>query len=232
LRVVVGVWVVIVSSPTPVRITELSIPPLETGEHRFAVGWLRTCAQVMLRPGPFFRRLGAGPVRKPLTFALLSIALPVLVAELGAIQQGDVESDSTPVAILKLFLIPPLAVAWVAYVQPYVWRRSVALFGSRAPRSIAVRAMLYLTAVAATLGLVMTIAGFAPESAPYVITWYAALLATQVYVLYALYSLAKGPYALPTASAIAAVALFELAYAAVLFAAALASFATSAALKP
>lgn len=220
----------IVSSPTPVRITQLSVPPLETGEYGFGAGWLRTVAHVMLRPGHFFAQLGAGPLHKPMAFALLSVALPVVVAELGALQQGDVESDSTALAIAKAVLIPPLAVLWITYVQPFVWRRTLAVFGSRAPSSIAPRAMLYLTAVAATLGLIMTIAGFVPESAPYVITWYASLNATYVYVFYALVRLAKGPYALTTVKAIAAVAVFELAYALLLFVTALAVFAASAAL--
>jgi hypothetical protein len=227
---VVGV-VVIVHPPPPVRITELSVPPLETGEHGFVVGWVRTCADVMLRPGRFFARLGAGSLTPPMTFALLSVALPVLVAELGALQQGDVESDSTALAIAKAFVIPPLAVLWIAYVQSYLWRRTLALFGARTPKSIAARAMLYLTAVAATLGLIMTIAGFVPESAPYVITWYAALDVAYVYIFYALVKLAKGPYALPTPRAIAAVALFELTYALLLFITALTTFATSAALQ-
>lgn len=219
----------IVSTPTPVRITQLSVPPLETGEYGFGAGWLRTVLHVMLSPGHFFTRLGAGPLPKPMAFALLSVAIPVVVAELGALQQGDVESDNTTLAIAKAVLIPPLAVLWMTYVQPYVWRRTVTLFGSRAPSSIAARAMLYLTAVAATLGLIMTIAGFVPESAPYVITWYASLNATYLYVFYALVRLAKGPYALTTVRAIAAVAVFELAYAILLFIAALALFAASAA---
>jgi hypothetical protein len=221
---------VIVSTPTPVRITQLSVPPLETGEHGFGAGWLRTLAFVMLKPGHFFARLGAGPLHKPMAFALLSVALPVVIAELGALQQGDVESDNTALAIAKAFLIPPLAVLWIAYVQPVVWRRTLALFKSRAPSSIAPRAMLYLTAVAATLGLIMTFAGFVPESAPYVVTWYASLNAAYLYIFYALVRLARGPYALSTARAIAAVALFELAYALLLFVAALALFAASAAL--
>lgn len=220
----------IVSTPTPVRFTQLSVPPLETGEHGFAAGWLRTVAHVMLRPGHFFARLGAGSLQKPMAFALLSIALPVVVAELGALQQGDVESDRTALAISRAILVPPLAVLWVAYVQPLVWRRTLALFGARPPSSIAARAMLYLTAVASTLGLIMTIAGFVPESAPYVITWYASLNATYVYVFYALVRLAKGPYALTTTRAVAAVAVFELAYALLVFIAALALFAASAAI--
>jgi hypothetical protein len=222
---------VIVSTPTPVRITKLSVPPLETGEHGFGAGWLRTVLHVMFRPGHFFARLGAGSLGKPVTFALLSVAIPVVVAELGALQQGDIESDNTALAITKAVLVPPLAVAWMTYVQPFVWRRTLGLFKVRAPRSIAARAMLYLTAVAATLGLIMTLAGFVPESAPYVITWYASLLATNVYVFYALVQLARGPYALTTTRAIAATALFELAYATLLFITALALFAVSAALK-
>jgi hypothetical protein len=221
---------VIVSTPTPVRITQLSVPPLETGQYGFGAGWLRTVADVMLRPGHFFAQLGAGPLQKPMAFALLSVAIPVVVAELGALQQGDVESDNTALAILKAVLIPPVAVLWMTYVQPFVWRRTLSLFKARAPSSVAPRAMLYLTAAAATLGLIMTIAGFAPESAPYVITWYASLNATYLYVFYALVRLARGPYALSTIKAIAAVAVFQLAYAILLFAAALALFAASAAI--
>jgi hypothetical protein len=90
--------------------------------------------------------------------------------------------------------------------------------------------MLYLTSVAATLGLLMTITGFAPESAPCVIAWYASLDAAYVYIFYALVKLARGPYALTRPKAILAVATFELAYAVVLFATALAYFALTSAL--
>jgi hypothetical protein len=102
---------VLISSQTPVRITELSVPLLESGQHGFAVGWLRTTADVMLRPGRFFSRLGSGPLGKPLAFALLSTALPVVVAELGGLQQGDIEADRATTAVLRALLVPPLIVA-------------------------------------------------------------------------------------------------------------------------
>jgi len=219
---------VIISSPTSLGLRELSVPPLETGSHGWLAGWLRTVADVMLRPGRFFTGLGEGPLAKPLLFALLSAALPVSLAELGALQQGDIEADRTTLALLRVGLVPPLAVAWIAYVQAFLWRRTLALFKASAPSSIAARAMLYLTAVAATLGLLMTLTGFAPESGPCVIAWYASLNTAYIYIFYALTKLARGPYALSRGRAILAVATFELAYAITLFITALAYFAATA----
>lgn len=197
--------------------------PLESGGHGMVAGILLTTREVLLQPRRFFSQLGNGELRAPLAFAALALALPIAVAELGALQQG--ETESAGVAVLRTVSLPLVAAVWVAYVQGSVWHRVLRLFAPAVPFRVAARGMSYLTALVGTLGLVMSIAGFAPESGPYVIAWYAALDLTLLLAFYALIAFARGPYRLSLGRALAAVLCFELAYAITLFAATLTYFA-------
>jgi hypothetical protein len=215
------------SSSRPQRTLSLARPaPLESGQHGFVVGWLRTVGEVLLQPKRFFSHLGAGDLRAPLAFASIALTLPLAIGELGSLQQGETPASDVWISALKILLAPVLGALWVATVQAALWQRVLRWFGSRElPLSVAARAMSYLTALAATLGVVMTLAGFAPESAPYVIAWYGSLDAVLLLSFYALVVLARGPHGLPLGRAIIAVLAFEACYAVVLFVSALACFA-------
>jgi hypothetical protein len=204
---------------------------LETGQHGFARGWLYTCRDVLFRPGRFFSRLGTGGLAVPLAFAVVSLTLPIAVAEIGSLQQGETDPSLAWVSVFKILLLPIALTLWIASVQAAVWQRVLRWFQAPLPFHVAARAMCFLTALAATLGLVMTLAGFAPESAPCVIAWYGSLDAILLLTFYALIRLARGPYALSTGRAILAVATFALVYGLVVFVAALAYFALAAALS-
>jgi len=203
--------------------------PIESGQHGFALGWLRTVSEVLLQPRRFFSHLGVGDLRAPLAFAVIALTLPIAVAEFGSLQQGDTPASQAWLAALKILLVPVLGALWVATVQASVWHRVLRWFGSsKVPLNVAMRAMSYLTSFAATFGVVMTIAGFAPESAPYVIAWYGSLSAVLLLSFYALLTIARGPYGLSVGRGIGAVLVFEGCYAVVVFVSALAWFAVMA----
>lgn len=196
-------------SPLP---SELTLQPaLETGRHGFALGFLATTRDALFAPRRFYAQLGSGPLGLPFAFAVVSLALPLLVADFGGLLLG-ISGQAQPLSLgslLRSLLGPLLAAAGLVVAQGLLWTAAMRVFGARVPLRTALRAMAYLTSIAASFGVVMTFAGFAPESAFCVILWYASLTVAYLFATYACYALARGPYGLGRVKAGFAVWLYQ-----------------------
>lgn len=190
------------SRVTPIQTGSLTLtdrtgtPALETGRHGFVQGFLYTTRDALFAPKSFYAQLSDGALRMPFAFAVVSLALPLLVADFGGYLLGiSGQSQALTVSsLLRSLLAPLIAAAGLPVVQGLLWSATTRLFGARVPLRISLRAMAYLSSIAASFGVVMTVAGFAPESAFCVILWYGTLNVAYLFATYACYALARGPY--------------------------------------
>jgi hypothetical protein len=195
------------------------LPALESGQHGFFAGWLRTTRDALLSPTRFYGALRPGVLGLPFVFAALSLALPLIAVDLGGyFASGDHEAANTgALALVRSSLSPLFAAALLIGVQALLWTAVTRLLGAKTPLNLALRAMAYLTSIASSFGLVMTLSGFAPESGPYVVTWYLSMVGAYLFATYATYRLARGPYGFGMLRAGLTVWIFQLACAIAVF---------------
>ncbi|HEY6879870.1 MAG TPA: hypothetical protein VI299_17700 [Polyangiales bacterium] len=98
--------------------------------------------------------------------------------------------------------------AWLLGPQAYLFKWVMRTFGADQPLSLAQRGMAALSTLLSVFGVVLSVAGTNPESAPFVITWLLALLVAAVLAAHALFRLAEGAYRLPRNKAAASVLTF------------------------
>jgi hypothetical protein len=164
-----------------------------------------TLVGVLFRPRALFSGLRAGPVAPAARLTALYLALPAVAAVLT---DDDLWLGHTGTASARGLMIWGFGTVWSLGPQAFLFRLAMRLFGSNRPLSLAQRGMAAFSALLAVFGVVLSVAGLRPESAPFVITWYASLAAVIVLGFHALFRLAQGAYALPTGKAAGAVLSF------------------------
>ena len=163
-----------------------------------------TLVGALFRPREVFSELKPGPAARAVKLTALYLALPAVAAVLT-----DDDLSLEPVnALVRGFMIWSFGTLWAFGPQAFLFRQTMRLFGSDRPLSLAQHGMAAFSALLAVFGVVLSIAGMRPESAPFVITWYLSLVAVVVLGFHALFRLAEGAYALPTGKAVGAVLVF------------------------
>ncbi|MDB4985758.1 MAG: hypothetical protein JWN04_936 [Myxococcaceae bacterium] len=187
-------------------------PAIETGAHSFVRGWWLSTRAALLTPSRFYGQLATGPLGIPFVFAAVSLALPLIAADLvGYTASEHGRSSFDLVGLVRSSISPLVAAALLVAVEGVLWNAVSRALGARLPLNLALRAMAYLTSIGTTFGVVMTLSGFAPESAFCVILWYLSLLSAYTFASYALYRLARGPYSFGPLKAGFMVWLFQIA---------------------
>ncbi|MDB4974778.1 MAG: hypothetical protein JWN48_3119, partial [Myxococcaceae bacterium] len=187
-------------------------PALERADCSFVQGFVLTTRDALLTPTRFYEQLGPGPLGRPFVFAAVSLALPLIAADIAGYYATGGNGEAVPkgvFALLSASLMPLIAAAIVVAIQGLLWTGVSRALGARVPLQIALRAMAYLTSIASTFGIAMTLSGFAPESAFCVIVWYLSMFSAYLFSTYATYRLAQGPYAFRPVRAALTVWLFQ-----------------------
>jgi hypothetical protein len=164
-----------------------------------------TLIGALFRPRQLFGSIEAGP---PASAAKLTALYLGLLGIAAMLTDDDLWGGHAVNAVARGLMICIFGSLWAFGPQAMLFRLTMRLFGADRPLSLAQRGMAAFSALLAVFGVVLSIAGLRPESAPFVITWYASLPALAVLGSHALFRLAQGAYALPSGRAVGAVLLF------------------------
>ncbi len=171
-----------------------------------ASGWLTTLLGALFRPRALFGQLQPGPVAPAAKLTALYVALPALAAMLT---DDDLWDGKLAAVLLRGVMMWGVGTVWLLGPQAALFRLVMRLFGADRPLSLAQRGMASFSALLAVFGVLLSVAGISPESAPFVITWYGSLVAVTVLGLHALYRFAEGAYELSPGKAVGAVLVFQ-----------------------
>jgi hypothetical protein len=171
-----------------------------------ASGWLSTLRGALFSPRALFGGLQPGPLAPAAKLAALSLAL---VAVAAVLTDDELYLGRVPLVLGRGLMMWVVGTLWLLGPQAFLFRQVMRWFGADRPLSLAQRGMAAFSVLLAVFGVVLSVAGLSPESGPFVITWYLALVALTVLGTHALYRLAAGAYALPSGKAVGALVVFQ-----------------------
>jgi hypothetical protein len=163
-----------------------------------------TLLGALFRPRELFGNMEAGPPALAAKRTALFLTLPAVAVVLT---DDDVWSRPTS-ALARGLMLWIFGTLWAFGPQAFLFRQVMRLFGANRPLPLAQHGMAAFSALLAVFGVVLSVAGMRPESAPFVITWYASLVALAALGFYALFRLAAGPYGLSAGKAVGAIMVF------------------------
>lgn len=186
------------------------MPPVDAAPFESAQLGREAVFGALFRPRRLFGSLTPGALGPAVQLSMVNFALVSIAAVLtdDALWLGDLLP-----AIGRGLALWLLGATWLLGPQAYLFRWVTQLFGADRPLSLAQRGMAALSTILALFGMVLSVAGINPESAPFVISWIAAVVTAAALGAHALLRFAEGAYGLSRGRSVGAVLAFAFVHA-------------------